>query len=429
MFKQRQSFARAINVTDSPKTHAAVNPFQSPSSVKPLKSPPAEWYWEQQRGRGPVVMFFIGAIMGGVVAAGTAAVGATAFSIVVEFPRIEHSVELALIASMLGGVLAAIPGVPIGAILGLVAGLTKPQVRRWLRLSAAGAFALIVSLIGVSGALILVDRGFRYPGWEIFTINAGLICGSISGALGGWYFIRLLSNICWGRPPSRPAAADSTRATVVESDGIDDQNERIYTGLAQGMEKFRVEIESHGSVLKTRLAHGSRPLTYKAALYLWQNDADFRNFFTAHLAACPFTAFRWETPPVTADTLDRLFEFVLLDCPALAGPADSTSFANQLGTAQPGEEVVAFANLGGDAFLVVPCATGPESAYGHLAAFVREAPAPQQHALWQTVAAELRARISQQPLWLSTAGLGVPWLHVRIDTRPKYYGHAPYRTV
>jgi len=33
------------------------------------------------------------------------------------------------------------------------------------------------------------------------------------------------------------------------------------------------------------------------------------------------------------------------------------------------------------------------------------------------------------PPWVSTAGMGVPWLHVRLDTRPKYYRHAPYRSV
>jgi len=30
--------------------------------------------------------------------------------------------------------------------------------------------------------------------------------------------------------------------------------------------------------------------------------------------------------------------------------------------------------------------------------------------------------------WLSTSGLGIAWLHVRLDERPKYYTHAPYRS-
>ena len=37
------------------------------------------------------------------------------------------------------------------------------------------------------------------------------------------------------------------------------------------------------------------------------------------------------------------------------------------------------------------------------------------------------SRVGARPIWLSTAGHGVAWLHVRLDSRPKYYLHAPYR--
>ena len=57
--------------------------------------------------------------------------------------------------------------------------------------------------------------------------------------------------------------------------------------------------------------------------------------------------------------------------------------------------------------------------------------ASQQHELWALVAQSLRKRArghdARQPTWLSTEGSGVPWLHVRLDDRPKYYHHAPYR--
>ena len=39
----------------------------------------------------------------------------------------------------------------------------------------------------------------------------------------------------------------------------------------------------------------------------------------------------------------------------------------------------------------------------------------------------IAARVGAEPVWLSTAGAGVPWLHVRLDDRPKYYGFGPYR--
>lgn len=89
--------------------------------------------------------------------------------------------------------------------------------------------------------------------------------------------------------------------------------------------------------------------------------------------------------------------------------------------------MVAFPNLGKDAILVVPCPRGSPSAYGHLAAFVRQAPKDQTHALWALVGDAMVQRLGTKPVWLSTAGAGVSWLHVRLDDSPKYYGHAPYR--
>jgi len=77
--------------------------------------------------------------------------------------------------------------------------------------------------------------------------------------------------------------------------------------------------------------------------------------------------------------------------------------------------------------MVVPCPDDPLSDYGHLAAFLRHSPEPQQHSLWELVGAAMHRRLGPRPVWLSTAGGGVAWLHVRLDDRPKYYGYAPYR--
>ena len=89
--------------------------------------------------------------------------------------------------------------------------------------------------------------------------------------------------------------------------------------------------------------------------------------------------------------------------------------------------MLVFANLGGDAIMIVPRLKTIESAYGHLAAFVREAPEAQRHTLWQVVGEAMTKRVGYRPVWLSTAGGGVSWLHVRLDDRPKYYGFGPYR--
>ncbi len=77
--------------------------------------------------------------------------------------------------------------------------------------------------------------------------------------------------------------------------------------------------------------------------------------------------------------------------------------------------------------MVVPRPLAADSAYGHLSAFVRGAPEAQRAELWKVVGATMQKRISDRAVWLSTAGAGVPWLHVRLDDRPKYYHHGPYR--
>lgn len=156
----------------------------------------------------------------------------------------------------------------------------------------------------------------------------------------------------------------------------------------------------------------------------WQTDAVFRTLFNQTLAESPYSAFRWETPSVTAKSLDQHFEFVLLDRSDLDRRPDASAFAEYFASAVDG--VAVFPNLRGDAVLVVPTPMVEHAAYGHLAAFVRHAPEVQQQALWKAVGSAMAQRVNAKPVWLSTAGAGVPWLHVRLDDRPKYYHHAPY---
>jgi len=168
---------------------------------------------------------------------------------------------------------------------------------------------------------------------------------------------------------------------------------------------------------------GVAPLPVSAALRLWQHDDAFRDLFIEALATSPFQAFRWETPPVTVATVSRPLEFVLVDSPELDRPADASAFRSHFTDAP----VVTFENLGGDALMIVPCPDAPVDAYAHLAAFVRRGPSAQVHALWTSIGQAVQQRLGDQPLWLSTAGGGVAWLHVRLDSRPKYYAYSPYK--
>ncbi len=183
-----------------------------------------------------------------------------------------------------------------------------------------------------------------------------------------------------------------------------------------------------GPARKVTLSGAAGKLSYAEVVENWRQDDAFNAFFSDLLAAAPFPAFFWETPPVTAYTLGQAFECVLVDSPALARlEAEPAAFAHRFAAA-PEDEVATFENLGRDAWLVAPRPLPAAGDYPHLAAFLRAAPARQKAALWQQTGEAVTRLLSERPLWVSTSGLGVAWLHVRLDTRPKYYVHAPYRS-
>jgi hypothetical protein len=160
-----------------------------------------------------------------------------------------------------------------------------------------------------------------------------------------------------------------------------------------------------------------------------EDDPDFAHWYTALLSAVPFEAFFWEHPPVSTANFDDPAEFVLLDGPALARlGADPEPFRSQF-ERHVGQSVATFRNLGGDAVLVAPLPAGRLEAYAHLAAFLRNAADAQVAAFWRQTAKAVRENLGEKPMWISTAGMGVAWLHIRLDSRPKYYRFGPYRSI
>ena len=156
-----------------------------------------------------------------------------------------------------------------------------------------------------------------------------------------------------------------------------------------------------------------------------REQPEARQLLTELLRASPFRAYLWESTPALPDD-SVAAELALTESHALArAQPDPSSFAAQF-RASDGT-VATFANLGGDAVMVAPHpAQAPDSA--HLAAFVRSAADPVVDALWRAVAVAVSDWLTtrRRPAWLSTSGLAVPWLHVRIDSVPKYYAHRPY---
>ena len=186
---------------------------------------------------------------------------------------------------------------------------------------------------------------------------------------------------------------------------------------------FETQSLAPGVIGATMLAGNARK-TFSQVISLWRNDKSFVAEWVARLAEIPFEAYCLETPPLTKPTLSEPFECVFVESPVLARlKADSQPFQEHFGKSGGS---VAFPSLGKDALLVAPCPVSDSTCYTHFAAFLRTASKEESYQLWRTVAQELDDRLADAPLWLSTAGLGVSWLHVRLDTRPKYYRHRAY---
>ena len=165
-------------------------------------------------------------------------------------------------------------------------------------------------------------------------------------------------------------------------------------------------------------------MSYKQFIDLMAFNLDFRVYFNDLLEKLPFKSFRWETPPVNTNSVDQPFKFAIINSPELLKPADTKAFSKYL---KPKDSVNSFLNSGKNATLVIPTLPNKGQGYAHLASFVREAPKDVIDLFWQQVAEEVNSKLSSSPLWLNTAGAGVARLHVRLDSKPKYYRHHPYK--
>lgn len=128
---------------------------------------------------------------------------------------------------------------------------------------------------------------------------------------------------------------------------------------------------------------------------------------------------------------EQEFEFIVQESSRLATVhGNPSAFAEHIKGNKGTNCVQTFSNLGNNALLVVPCENGDVDNYAHIGNFLRSAPHEQILEFWRTVGENVRREANDmkgKPLWVSTSGLGVYWLHVRLDLYPKYYTYRPYK--
>ncbi len=192
------------------------------------------------------------------------------------------------------------------------------------------------------------------------------------------------------------------------------------------MFKSRITTIAEGKSYKYELFQHQNPISYSDFIHFLGNDTAFQQFFIELLSDIPFKAYHWETPPVTKKTTQQSFEFVVTKSPGIDLPPEPGPFRQYF---DPDKNVAVFDNLGGDAKLIAPTPSTEKLNYSHIGVFTDQAPKERQKEFWQTVGRVTASHLSDRPLWLNTAGGGVTWLHVRLDSRPKYYLHHPYATM
>jgi len=226
----------------------------------------------------------------------------------------------------------------------------------------------------------------------------------------------------------------------------------------------RDDVKRYAAVIKSKQPSSSNndennnydPVTIRAWMTIVYSGSPIGNQAAAELsnviASSPFDSVLFETPGCNwINSAMKPFEFVLVNEPRLKAFAESNpdrhafeehftsplcSSSGNDGGSDPITAVCAFPNLGNDATLISPLPQSGinEASYSHLASFIRNAPQEQITQFWKLSAKsyieELKhkhERINEHVgTWFSTNGMGVAWLHLRIDSVPKYYSYGSF---
>lgn len=169
-------------------------------------------------------------------------------------------------------------------------------------------------------------------------------------------------------------------------------------------------------------------LTFGQVLEMMQDfPLRFNALLRKSVKKTKFDAVFWECKPITKSTISKPFECVFLNAERnfTGKTKNHLTFREVCGN----KVVCATPNRGGNGstMLVIP-ECRPEHDFGHLANFVKSMEPDIQAPFWTLVAEQVRTKLDdKKKVFISTSGLAVNWLHVRIEIVPKYYNFACYK--
>lgn len=207
-----------------------------------------------------------------------------------------------------------------------------------------------------------------------------------------------------------------------------------------------------------RLRNESRVITIAEWTRELLTSDDALETFLEVLRSSPFDGFYFETRPVDHGSLYRKeMQFVLVDAPELyrfamtrASPRKfQEPFATCTSVSQSDTEMTvpqaeatrlacAFTSRHGGTTLISPLPPRHEDGnddthalahHSHLAEFCRRADPRVVTHTWRLALQTYHEKTADDAAttWFSTAGLEAPWLHFRVEHRPRYYSYGPFR--
>jgi hypothetical protein len=155
-------------------------------------------------------------------------------------------------------------------------------------------------------------------------------------------------------------------------------------------------------------------MKWKSVLNRWRNGKPLK-----YPKKCK-NAFFWETSPISNNSTDNYSEN-FIETSAFNGVRQNyLAFLNHIKKSK-NKYTVSFNNLSGSSLLIIPYPKNGKN-FTSLKDFIDNASDTHQKQFWKCVAIRVEQMLkNHNKVWVSTHGTGVPYLHVRIDTNPKYY--------
>jgi len=195
------------------------------------------------------------------------------------------------------------------------------------------------------------------------------------------------------------------------------------------------KIKTNNSQFKYFFTNSNQKLTYQEFINLLKSkDKEFLKIFreTLNNATDELSAYFWECIPVSNKTIDKEFEFVATKNEELEKITQNYSAFQGYINQALNNYVTSFLSLHKNATLIIPIpknnANG-EVNYKNLKEFTANSSLEQWEEFWQKVGEEMEEslfRANGATRWLSTSGLNVYYLHVRINNSPKHYVYEEY---